>query len=240
MISHFMKGLNLQTVPRPVRRLKKPVARAYLRSLAAVTQPNGVDLLGGIFVLNMAHRPERLRAFSAEARRLKLAYERIEAVADENGIVGCTLSHAAMLRLMLERGWKAAMICEDDVRFLISRRELDVLVASFLADKQAEVACLAFNLLRPPKAHNSLYFRAFDTQTTACYIMKGSIAAELAELFEEGARHMRDGGDRMVYGLDLIWKRLQPERVFLVPMVRAAIQEDGWSDIEKRHVSYGV
>lgn len=235
-----MKGLNLQTVPRPVRRLKKPVARAYLRSRAALTHPNGLASLGGIFVLNMAHRPERLRAFSAEALRLKFAYERFEAVVDANGIVGCTMSHAAMLRLMLERGWKAAMICEDDARFLVSRGELDVLAASFLADERAEVACFAFNLLAAPRAHNSLYFRAVNTQTTACYLVKDSIAHELAEMFEEGARHMRDGGDRMVYGLDIIWKRLQPERFFLVPMVRAAIQADGWSDIEKRHVSYGV
>lgn len=168
------------------------------------------------------------------------AWERFDAVQDSSGILGCTRSHAACLRRMVERGWECVMICEDDAQFHVSRAELDVLVDAFLTDPRGEVAMLAYNHLRPPRRHNLFYVRApIDTRNAACYLVKRSIADDLLSAFEEGARCLSAGGDRDVFGVDVAWRELQATRVFLLPIVRVASQVDGFSDIEGRIVSYG-
>jgi hypothetical protein len=132
------------------------------------------------------------------------------------------------------------MICEDDVEFLLGREKLDALVDAFLDDERAEAACLAYHHVSPPTRYNRLFARApAPTLTTTCYMVKRSIAADLAACFEEGAKALAEGGDRMVFGLDLMWARLQRSRTFLIPIQRAARQRDGYSDIESRFVTYG-
>ena len=117
---------------------------------ATLAQPTGAQRLDAILVINLARRGDRLAKFDAEMKRLKISsYTRFEAIEDEVGILGCTLSHAACVRQIVDRSLSCAMICEDDARFLVTREELDVLVEAFLDDDQAEVACLAYKNLQP-------------------------------------------------------------------------------------------
>ena len=181
-----------------------------------------------------------MSAFTDEMAKLGIStYSRFEAIRDVPGILGCTRSHAACVSAMIERGDRCWMICEDDARFLVSRAELDVLVQSFL-DDDADAVCLAYHHLRPPMVYNRLFVRsAGDTRTSACYLLKSSIAADLLDLLEEGIAGLRAGGDRMKYGVDMIWEPLHHTHVFLLPVKRAVRQEDGYSDVEQKLVSYG-
>ena len=221
-----------------------PVARISLRLASGSLQLRpgqvGVALLDAVLVINLSYRPDRLVQFEAEMRRLGMAARRFEAIPNPMGILGCTLSHAACLRMMLEADWSCAMICEDDAIFRVTRQELDVLTQSFLDDSGAEVSCLAFNLQRPPTLRNLFYFRTRETRTAACYLIKRSIAADLLGVFEQGIEGLSQGGDRMLFGIDIIWKRLQSDRIFVVPTVRAVCQAAGYSDIEGQEVSYNV
>jgi hypothetical protein len=205
------------------------------------SSPKGIERLDGIIVINLGTRPDRLSGFAREMERLRLTnYSRFEAISDKSGILGCTKSHAECVRQMLERSDRCIMICEDDARFLVSREQLDVLVDAFLDDPRAEVACLAYRHLCPPKPHNLLFLRApGETHTTACYLVKSSIADDVLAVFEDGIEKLAMGGDRAFYGLDVIWARLQRSRVFLIPIKRAVYQADGYSDIEEQFVSYG-
>jgi hypothetical protein len=140
---------------------------------------------------------------------------------------------------MLDREWPAMMVCEDDASFLVGRRQLDVLVDRFLEDERAEGACLAFCHQRV-RSYDRLFLRALETQTTACYVVKASIAEDLYAALEEGVEQLSRGGDPFLYGCDTVWKGLQPDRVFLVPIRRAAYQRAGYSDIMRRVVDYRV
>ena len=160
---------------------------------------------------------------------------RFEGIADEIGAIGCTRSHACLVREMIDGAWPCMMVCEDDVRFRVSREKLDVLIDAFLNDESAEVACLEFNAQKT-RRYSSLFLRATESQNTGCYLVKAAIAPELLAAFEDGISAMSNGGDPLLYNVDIVWKPLQKSRVFLVPIERIAYQEPGYSDIERRFV----
>jgi glycosyl transferase family 25 len=220
--------------------VRRPLATAVTNHRIKHRRGEGIARLDSVVVINLEHREDRLAGFALETQRLAIEnVRRFEAIPHASGIIGCSLSHAALARMMIAEGWNAVMVCEDDARFLASRAELDVLADAFLDDPAAEVACLAYNL-KAASGYSRLFLRARQTQTAACYLLKRSIVKDLLAVWEAGISELERGGDRNLFGLDRAWWPLQSERVFLVPVRRAAVQEDGFSDIERRNVYYGV
>jgi hypothetical protein len=197
-----------------------------------------MDRLPAVVVINLRSRADRLASFTAEIERLRIeGVIRFDAIRDSVGILGCTRSHAECARMMIERGWEFMMVCEDDARFRVDRAQLDLLVEAFLEDPSAEVACLGY-AHRVVEPHNWLFVRALETHTTPCYVMKATIVRDLLDLWQEGIEQLERGGDRHLYGVDQIWKRLQRDRVFVIPIKRAVYQEEGYSDVEERVMSW--
>lgn len=73
-----------------------------------------------VFVINCAHRQDRMAHFDAMAKRHGFTYQRFEAhsgvVVDGrvNGNAGCTASHRGLLELCAHHRWPWTMIFEDD------------------------------------------------------------------------------------------------------------------------------
>jgi hypothetical protein len=207
-----------------------------IRALRADGVAVGVERVPSVTVINLKARTERFSSFMDQMNRLGIEnVTRFEGIADRIGAIGCTRSHAAVVRDMIAAGWPCMMICEDDLRFRVSRDKLDALVEAFLNDESAEVACLEFNAQKT-RRHSSLFLRATESQNAGCYLIKAPIAPALLEAFEEGIAAMSNGGDTLLYNIDIVWKPLQRSRVFLVPIERVAYQEPGYSDIERRFV----
>jgi hypothetical protein len=247
-VKRRLRGLRRQFRPENRRRtLRLPRAELVLArearrvaARAAAGGQVGTERLASISVINLASRADRLQAFMRDAELLRLAnVQRFDAVAHENGSVGCALSHAACMEQMLAGGWPAMMVCEDDALFRVGRARLDALVERFLEDETAEAACLAY-FHRDATPHDTLYLRTANAQTTACYVIKQSLAAEMLETSRRAAERLADGGDITVYSLDQAWKKLQRTHVFLIPIVRAATQRAGYSDISREGVDYRI
>jgi hypothetical protein len=224
------------TVHRPIAEYAYARHAERARALRADGVGVGVERVPSLTVINLKARPDRLSLFMDEMERLGIGnVNRFEAIQDTIGAIGCTRSHACLAREMIDREWPSMMVFEDDVRFLVSREKLDVLVDAFLNDERAEVACLEYNAQKT-RRYSTLFLRATESQNTGCYLVKSTIAQELLEAFEEGVAAMSQGGDPLLYNVDIVWKRLQKSRLFLVPIERIAYQEPGYSDIERRFV----
>jgi len=202
-------------------------------------RPSGFDRLAAVVEINLAHRTERHAGFAAEMRRVGVGtFERFDAIPHERGIVGCGLSHHAVVCRMVDEGWPTLMVCEEDARFVGDRRRLDMLLDAFLDDPQANVLCLAYHA-RAVSPYNRLFLRASASWTVACYVLKQSIAPPLLELWERGLERTVAVDDPTHY-VDRIWVELQQERVFLLPIRRGAFQAPSYSDIIRREVDYGL
>lgn len=95
-----------------------------------------------IYVINLKRRPDRLERISTKLNQLKVDFEVFEAVdgfADKGiskmlkernltrlnpGIVGCHLSHLAVLKDAFQRGFEKPLILEDDLLFHIDFDEI--------------------------------------------------------------------------------------------------------------------
>lgn len=235
----FSAGGRALNAAQPTRRERRRAAAELerrVRAFASAERPVGIDRLDRVWFVNLASRRDRLEQFNAEAERLALPrVERFDAIAHEAGAVGCGLSHVACLKRALETSTGAVMICEDDVVFELDRARLDALVDAFLDDGTACAVCLAYFVSRS-QPHDLLFRRGHEIRTASCYIAKDDVAAELIRIWEPGVAELAVGRGRAI---DKLWFPLQDERVFVVPILRAARQTAGWSDIERRPVTYG-
>ncbi len=191
--------------------------------------------------INLASRPDRLRDTEVEFARMELVrVSRFEAVKEENGALGCALSHGRLLE-SVDDHQPVVMVCEDDIEFLVSPEELRALLEEFLANPAIDVLCLAFNLIAKAHPVSPLLAITANTATTACYVVKRPALERLEKSFFESARLIQEGQPLGLAAADQHWKKLQRRGlIFAVPRTRAARQRASFSDIEGQEVSYGV
>ncbi len=82
---------------------------------------------GRLFVINCAHRADRMAHFTAMAARTGLTcVQRFEGITGimvdgrPNGNAGCTASHRALLDLQIANGWPRMFVFEDDAEIIYS------------------------------------------------------------------------------------------------------------------------
>jgi len=193
-----------------------------------------------VFYINLTHRTDRRLEIEKEFQRIGLNnYTRFEACQDDNGSLGCSRSHRALLGHYSPIETRMLMICEDDCQFIVDRAYIDGLVNEFYVDANLDVLCLAFNKRNGIKISDKFYFTS-DTQTTACYILKSHMIPEMINTANESIFRFENRQMNKQAAIDVVWKELQKKFVFIVPLKRAVKQSASYSDIERTHTNYGV
>lgn len=204
------------------------------------TKKTDIEIDELLFIyINLNHRVDRRVAMEKQFAHLKISnYERLPATRNELGALGCSFSHLDALKMATERrGY--AVICEDDAEFVISRHELVELIQNFYKDSRLDALCLGYNAFNKLKI-NSRFYITSNTQTAACYISKMHVLEDLVINAESSINGLTSGGSQQVYAIDQLWKRLQKQYIFAVPIKRAVIQRASYSDIEQKDVKYGI
>jgi glycosyl transferase family 25 len=197
--------------------------------------------IGGTIYINLDRRQDRREQFEAEAAKMNLPVERFSAIERSPGILGCGLSHLAVLKLARERDWPSVLIFEDDFEFLVSPAEFRSQLESALKDEgdNWDVLMLSYaHEVREP--HSKTLFRIQSAQTASGYIVHKRLYTELIDLFERAMESLATTGRHWDYANDQVWKQIQPHKKWFGFTTRLGRQRASFSDTSWSHADYGV
>lgn len=190
------------------------------------------------YIINLESREDRLHESRKQLEALGLkSINRWPAYYRENGALGCSLSHASILRNL--KFDEPILICEDDVEFIVHSSEIEEIVSDFMSNPALDVLCLGNNPMLPPIPVSKFLSISHTTQTTSCYLVKPKAIGPLAKSAEESAQLLAKGISSDRCAVDQNWKKLQRSSlIFSVPRTKVCKQRASYSDIEGRWVVY--
>jgi hypothetical protein len=191
--------------------------------------------------INLDRRIDRRNSIENEFSKLNIStYKRFSAISDQNGALGCALSHYELIKTWDSERNEFLMIIEDDVVFDCDLANLTQVIVSFLIDDNLDVLCLGHNSFSSV-GYNEYFDITSNTQTTSCYIAKGHIRESLLNIFSLSVDLLsRDIDKQFGTAIDMVWKDLQKKYVFAITKKRLLFQGESLSDIENKIVDYKV
>ena len=188
------------------------------------------------YVINLQHRKDRWEHILLEFEKINLTPNRFDAIKNEDGRIGCTMSHIKCLEYAIENNLDSILICEDDITFLNP-----VLLKSSLKNfienvNDWDVLLLGANVNKIEKKCNYC-LKIIDAQTTTGYIVKNHYYNKLLDNFKEGLQLLKKE-KKPDYCIDIHWKKLQSKDKWYILYPLVVTQYDNYSDIEKRNIDY--
>ena len=190
--------------------------------------------------INLKKRTDRKENIEKELNNFGLDYERFEAIETPGiGILGCGLSHLAILKLAKERNYENVIILEDDFTFLVSKEELQHQLTEFFKLKIDYDTCfLSYNIQRFQPLDNGIVNKILENQTASGYIVNNKYYDKLINLYEYAMPLLAQTRSHWIYANDQIWKKLQEKDNWYYFIKRIGKQQDGYSDNTERFEKY--
>jgi GR25 family glycosyltransferase involved in LPS biosynthesis len=199
-----------------------------------------MDNIDRFFVINLDKREDRLKEFYDECQKYDLdmsKYERFPAVYRPNmTTVGCTLSHAEVLKIAKNRGYKNIIIFEDDFMFTVDKDYFYQKLKEFFDMKISFGVLMLEYSTFDKNVINDLVSYTTTASGAAGYIVNHTMYDELINCLTYGAEMLEKTGEHWNYINDQIWKRLQGER-WLIFNKRIGEQRPSFSDLKNVFVT---
>jgi len=199
-----------------------------------------MELFKHTLFINLDSRGDRLDHALREFEKMDMQVERVSAIKNKHGAIGCTMSHIKCLQLAKERDYEYVFVCEDDITFL-DPNKLKESATLFLQNMKSkwDVLIIGGNNVPPYQKLSDYCARIFNCQTTTGYVVQKHFYDTLIENFKESATNlMRNPENKREYALDIYWKRLQQQHVWLMLTPPTVSQYESYSDIENKNVNY--
>jgi len=207
-----------------------------------------MDNIDKVFYINLKHRQDRREQIENELVE-KFLYknaERYEAILHKHPILGCTMSHINLWRNMIHNKWKTMMVIEDDAMLQTTRKNIDKYINAFLNDSSADLLSIS-NSCGEHIYYNELFERAFNSQTSSCYVIKLESAKELIKYYFKNSEDIyvlkEDDPDldKKIEWIDVAWLEYQKIYNFLIPKeTKIVIQRESYSDIQRKVTFYNL
>ena len=187
--------------------------------------------IDGIFYINLDHRTDRREEMEGELAKAGITnYERFPAIRSSPGIIGCGLSHLAVLKLARSRGYKNVLIFEDDFEFLVDRPTFWKYMEDLFTElKSYDVIMLAYAIDKS-EPFSPLAKKVLEGQTASGYLVHSKFYDTLIDLYEEAMPKLISTGEHWIYANDQIWKKLQPASEWYATTTRIGKQRASMSD----------
>jgi len=205
-------------------------------------------------IINLKHRTDRKEECIQELKKINIVTNDkmfFDAKYDDiNGAKGALLSHAmAISNYLYESKKNYLLILEDDFQITDDKKFMDLINYSII-NNNWNVTLLSHNYAIPiSNTNNPNLLRVINSQTASAYLVGRLYAVKLVEVFFRSSV-LLDLNDnlnspnkelaRHYFCLDILWKSLQVDDIFLAAFPALVKQRESYSDIEKRNVNYNV
>jgi len=176
---------------------------------------NNVDK---IVYINLDSRFDRNVQMLNEFKRLNISsskFVRLSAIKNQNGAMGCTLSHIKVIQMAIENKWKNVMVLEDDFNFVDDDKyindSINCLYNDFKKiDNDWQIVSLSRGARQDMNDINDKYlYKAIAVSTTAGYIVNSNFYDTLLKNYREGLMKLMKETNKEHYNLDEYWINLK-------------------------------
>ena len=209
-----------------------------------------MDNIGKVFYINLDKRVDRKVEFETQIEtyfsNIKDKVDRYPAIYNTYGLLGCTMSHLAVVKHIkqlkhLGETINYAIIFEDDFQFTVApdifKQSIDKLFTLVDVDGfDFKVVMLAYNAMNWER-YNDLLDKTTNVQTSSVYLINFKYLDELIECWESGLKLFIDTKEEWLYCNDQYWKKIQNEKWYLFKP-RLGIQRPSFSDCSQTFVDH--
>lgn len=199
-----------------------------------------------ILYINLNDRQDRKIQIENELKdkTLMSKIQRVDAVRDNPGHIGCSKSHIKCLELAINNRWKNVLILEDDAMFKNFDAGYDTLTKLIEKDPNYDAILLGGVSVKFDNKSGKLY----SAQTASSYIVNSHYYNTLLENFKEGlsklmiTKNIKSSSEREKYEskycVDQYWKNIQGRDNWYIVNPALMIQRPSKSSILNQEVDY--
>ncbi len=193
-----------------------------------------------VYYINLEHRTDRNMHMINQFAQYDISLNRINAIYNNNGAIGCGLSHIKTLKEALLNDNDYSIIMEDDF-YIFDHNVYKQFILDFNSIRNNTNWDMIVLTPRGKTVSNDCinkFKRIIDNQTATGYIIKKDLIPILIDNLKEAVYGLMQGKDPNIYAIDQYWKQMQLKYKFYYYENVFAGQYPGYSDIEKRMVNY--
>ena len=208
-----------------------------------------------IKIINLPHRSDRKRECELEIDSLALPKEIFSffSATYDQGLPprGCASSHAmAVAEFIVTSDKNFLLVLEDDFEVISKDGFAESLVNLIKMDYLWDAAIFSHNRAVPIEASKVPGFqRVINSQTSSSYLIRKSFCPIMVKSFFQSVVGLsaakslppkNASAARHIYALDILWKSLQNEFIFIASFPPLIKQRASFSDVVNGYRDYGV
>jgi len=199
------------------------------------------DVFGGVYVVNLDRRTDRLKEFIEQMDSVGLPFQRFSAIETKPGVVGCGMSHLSILKDARRLGLKNVLIFEDDFNFKNPEIFWSRISEFFAKNIEFDVLMLAYAIQKSEPYSEGL-LKVLEAQTASAYVVNESFYDKLIAVNEEAVSLLSSTGQHWKYAVDQAWKKLQPNACWFAVEPRLGYQRASATDtgMTPGYADYGM
>ena len=192
-----------------------------------------------IIYINMDARTDRRAELEAEFARIGIPEDKIMRfpASSYNGCPNtvCLVSHANVIHLAYEMGYRNVLVLEDDFRFIEDATKVNADIGAFFDmkldwDVLMLTTCSAVII---PEYVGYLASRISSSTNGAGYLVNRPMMMELVELFDSNVENLFNTKAHWLYQNDILWKSLMPTKQWYMFNHYLGYQVGGYSDLSQ-------
>jgi len=211
-----------------------------------------MDTIDCIYYINLDKREDRNKEFLECMNDLNVPFEKIQripAIYETLGCLGCTKSHILALETFLASDNNKCIIFEDDFQYKDKEIFWSTIQSVIDTKVPIDIIQLSYNHIYYPEVYHIIHDTEYPflkkvehTITSSSYIITKEFAPVLLQNLKESSellsKHGRD--DNNDYVLDVYWNKIQFISNWYIVSPALGYQRSSYSDICENHQDYGV